>query len=292
MKNIIKFKGEFYKKILSSILCLAMCCTILCACGDSKDKDSNETTSAETTTEETTTEATTETIEDTTTETTTEVTTEETTEATVTEEVTTEATTEATTEEIVEETFNKEQAIAKVEKMIEAHDVLVSQNKEVENQLLNSAEHLNGNLAPDLKTSDNISIKGYKDNIAIVVNYYYNYVNNSGRYYDFENYVTNHTFSEIIKENLYLKFTNYTPNENILNKAIGLIPYIKQSDNIEYGDLVEENKITMEQANVAYSMTMKCDDNGGDFIAVYDIEGNLLNVFSIDDNWNGYITTF
>lgn len=304
------------KKLLSSILCLAICCTVLCACGDSKDKDTNQTTSAQTTTEETTTEknddTTVESSDETeTTETTTEPTTdEETTQETENaeeaseesdEEKVSEDTQEQTSEEtsvenseepIEEDSFDKEEAVAKIDKLIEAHDVLLDQNDEFVNDLLYGAETLSAERDPDIETSDGINIKGKEVDTVIVINYFYDYINNDGGYYDLKNYIQTHTYKEINEKYLFSGHCNFWSTEVILKEAIGLIPYMKQSDNIEYGDLVEENEITMEHADVAYSMTIKCDDHGGDFIAVYDIKGNLLNVFPIDDNWDNYVFTF
>ena len=274
------------KKIISIALSLAFILSIT-ACSKKDNDISLETTTAETT--PTTSITTIETTAETTTAKPVTETTAETTTAKPVTETTTKAQTESKVDKIV---FDQKAAIAKVNKMVEAHDVLVSQKKDVENKFLDAAENLNGELAPDIKTSDSISLYDAEGQLSVSVNYFYDYVNNGVGYYDFENYVKSNKYKDINNKYLFDGYNKYLSTELIMTEAIGLIPYIKKSTYIKYGNLIEEKKITMQKCEVFYSMTMDCDTNGGNFIVLFDKTGNLLNIIPANDNFDGYITTF
>ena len=102
--------------------------------------------------------------------------------------------------------FTNEYAAKKLEKMKEAYDALIASDGMTEYSMIWAMETGEATPVSGLTTSDcSISMDNrdqLEDIWAIIestMSYYYNsYVNNDGEYFDFADYISNHSFEEII----------------------------------------------------------------------------------------------
>lgn len=223
--------------------------------------------------------------------------TEQTSEAAGTESV---AETEAVaaTEENTEGEDNRlEEGMTKVYTLIDAYNDLLSQHKYAEDLLQADVETLDdaelGNLG--LTTADGNEIQTNYGYYSVLITYYYNYANNGIKYGD--GYLD---FSELASQipdekSIMAKygFTDEGSNNTntvIMYEAVGVLPFLASCEAVHGTDLVETTEYVMGDYTSAYAIPLNCDGNTG-LTAVFDADGNLMNICSSDD-FDQYISSF
>ena len=223
--------------------------------------------------------------------------TEQTSEAAGTESV---AETEAVaaTEENTEGEDNRlEEGMTKVYTLIDAYNDLLSQHKYAEDLLQADVETLDdaelGNLG--LTTADGNEIQTNYGYYSVLITYYYNYANNGIKYGD--GYLD---FSELASQipdekSIMAKygFTDEGSNNTntvIMYEAVGVLPFLASCEAVHGTDLVETTEYVMGDYTSAYTIPLNCDGNTG-LTAVFDADGNLMNICSSDD-FDQYISSF
>ena len=273
-KEVKKMKRKNYMKKIVTVLAVAtMLMSSLSACGKTED----------TTTDKPAAEA--------------SVETEQTSEAAGTESV---AETEAVaaTEENTEGEDNRlEEGMTKVYTLIDAYNDLLSQHKYAEDLLQADVETLDdaelGNLG--LTTADGNEIQTNYGYYSVLITYYYNYANNGIKYGD--GYLD---FSELASQipdekSIMAKygFTDEGSNNTntvIMYEAVGVLPFLASCEAVHGTDLVETTEYVMGDYTSAYTIPLNCDGNTG-LTAVFDADGNLMNICSSDD-FDQYISSF
>lgn len=273
-KEVKKMKRKNYMKKIVTVLAVAtMLMSSLSACGKTED----------TTTDKPAAEA--------------SVETEQTSEAAGTESV---AETEAVaaTEENTEGEDNRlEEGMTKVYTLIDAYNDLLSQHKYAEDLLQADVESLDdaelGNLG--LTTADGNEIQTVFGYYSVLITYYFDYANNGIKYGDGYS-----DFSELSAKIPDLKsiMTKYgftdegdnDTNEIILVEAIRVLPFLASCEAVHGTDLVETTEYVMGDYTSAYAIPLNCDGNTG-LTAVFDADGNLMNICSSDD-FDQYISSF
>ena len=223
--------------------------------------------------------------------------TEQTSEAAGTESV---AETEAVaaTEENTEGEDNRlEEGMTIVYTLIDAYNDLLSQHKYAEDLLQADVETLDdaelGNLG--LTTADGNEIQTNYGYYSVLITYYYNYANNGIKYGD--GYLD---FSELASQipdekSIMAKygFTDEGSNNTntvIMYEAVGVLPFLASCEAVHGTDLVETTEYVMGDYTSAYAIPLNCDGNTG-LTAVFDADGNLMNICSSDD-FDQYISSF
>lgn len=266
-------RKNYMKKIVTVLAVATMLMSSLSACGKTED----------TTTDKPAAEA--------------SVETEQTSEAAGTESV---AETEAVaaTEENTEGEDNRlEEGMTKVYTLIDAYNDLLSQHKYAEDLLQADVETLDdaelGNLG--LTTADGNEIQTNYGYYSVLITYYYNYANNGIKYGD--GYLD---FSELASQipdekSIMAKygFTDEGSNNTntvIMYEAVGVLPFLASCEAVHGTDLVETTEYVMGDYTSAYTIPLDCDGNTG-LTAVFDADGNLMNICSSDD-FDQYISSF
>ncbi len=266
-------RKNYMKKIVTVLAVATMLMSSLSACGKTED----------TTTDKPAAEA--------------SVETEQTSEAGGTESV---AETEAVaaTEENTEGEDNRlEEGMTKVYTLIDAYNDLLSQHKYAEDLLQADVESLDdaelGNLG--LVTADGNEIQTVFGYYSVLITYYFDYANNGIKYGDGYS-----DFSELSAKIPDLKsiMTKYgftdegdnDTNEIILVEAIRVLPFLASCEAVHGTDLVETTEYVMSDYTSAYAIPLNCDGNTG-LTAVFDADGNLMNICSSDD-FDQYISSF
>lgn len=266
-------RKNYMKKIVTVLAVATMLMSSLSACGKTED----------TTTDKPAAEA--------------SVETEQTSEAGGTESV---AETEAvaSTEENTEGEDNRlEEGMTKVYTLIDAYNDLLSQHKYAEDLLQADVESLDdaelGNLG--LVTADGNEIQTVFGYYSVLITYYFDYANNGIKYGDGYS-----DFSELSAKIPDLKsiMTKYgftdegdnDTNEIILVEAIRVLPFLASCEAVHGTDLVETTEYVMGDYTSAYAIPLNCDGNTG-LTAVFDADGNLMNICSSDD-FDQYISSF
>lgn len=266
-------RKNYMKKIVTVLAVATMLMSSLSACGKTED----------TTTDKPAAEA--------------SVETEQTSEAAGTESV---AETEAVaaTEENPEGEDNRlEEGMEKVYTLIDAYNDLLSQHKYAEDLLQADVESLDdaelGNLG--LVTADGNEIQTVFGYYSVLITYYFDYANNGIKYGDGYS-----DFSELSAKIPDLKsiMTKYgftdegdnDTNEIILVEAIRVLPFLASCEAVHGTDLVETTEYVMGDYTSAYAIPLNCDGNTG-LTAVFDADGNLMNICSSDD-FDQYISSF
>lgn len=270
-KEVKKMKRKNYMKKIVTVLAVAtMLMSSLSACGKTED----------TTTDKPAAEA--------------SVETEQTSETAGTESV---AETEAVaaTEENTEGEDNRlEEGMEKVYTLIDAYNDLLSQHKYAEDLLQADVESLDdaelGNLG--LTTADGNEIQTLGGYYCVLSKYYFDYVNNGIKYgngySDFsELSVQISNENEIV--NIYGASSGDT-NTSIMLEAIRVLPFLASCEAVHGTDLVETTEYVMGDYTSAYAIPLNCDGNTG-LTAVFDVDGNLMNICSSDD-FDQYISSF
>ena len=246
---------------------------------------------------------------------------QETTETTQ-EETTQEETTEEA-EEISEEIeFDRDMAMTKFTNLLNARNALFA-NAIEDNDLSNLnfyyiAENLRSALDINLlniQTKDESNILDMKTNwiySTFIQKYFYDYVNNDTGYYSLKEWINSHTEEEIFL--LYHSFygedidekKSINTNNVIMLEASGLLKYFADNyENMRLGDLrkgdecefdwVSENSSSeISGISVYYELPIYINEEYCGATAVYDEEGNLLNVVTNEDIWNedNYIISY
>ena len=266
-------RKNYMKKIVTVLAVATMLMSSLSACGKTED----------TTTDKPAAEA--------------SVETEQTSEAGGTESV---AETEAVaaTEENTEGEDNRlEEGMTKVYTLIDAYNDLLSQHKYAEDLLQADLETEDdaelGNLG--LATADGNEIQTVFGYYSVLITYYYDYVNNGIKYGDGYS-----DFSELAaqlpdEKSVMAKYGfvdegNNSENGIIMAEAVRVLPFLASCEAVRGTDLVETTEYVMGDYTSAYAIPLNCDGNTG-LTAVFDADGNLMNICSSDD-FDQYISSF
>lgn len=266
-------RKNYMKKIVTVLAVATMLMSSLSACGKTED----------TTTDKPAAEA--------------SVETEQTSEAGGTESV---AETEAVaaTEENTEGEDNRlEEGMTKVYTLIDAYNDLLSQHKYAEDLLQADLETEDdvelGNLG--LATADGNEIQTVFGYYSVLITYYYDYVNNGIKYGDGYS-----DFSELAaqlpdEKSVMAKYGfvdegNNSENGIIMAEAVRVLPFLASCEAVHGTDLVETTEYVMGDYTSAYAIPLNCDGNTG-LTAVFDADGNLMNICSSDD-FDQYISSF
>ena len=273
-KEVKKMKRKNYMKKIVTVLAVAtMLMSSLSACGKTED----------TTTDKPAAEA--------------SVETEQTSEAAGTESV---AETEAVaaTEENTEGEDNRlEEGMTKVYTLIDAYNDLLSQHKYAEDLLQADVESLDdaelGNLG--LTTADGNEIQTVYGYYSVLITYYFDYVNNGIKYGDgySDFYELAAQLPDIKSIMTKYGFTDEGENKTntiIMYEAVGVLPFLASCEAVHGTDLVETTEYIMGDYTSAYAIPLNCDGNTG-LTAVFDADGNLMNICSSDD-FDQYISSF
>lgn len=266
-------RKNYMKKIVTVLAVATMLMSSLSACGKTED----------TTTDKPAAEA--------------SVETEQTSEAAGTETV---AETEAVaaTEENTEGEDNRlEEGMEKVYTLIDAYNDLLSQHKYAEDLLQADLETEDdaelGNLR--LTTADGNEIQTVFGYYSVLITYYFNYVNNGIKYGDgYSDF--NELAAQIPDEkSIMAKYGfvdegNNSENGIIMAEAVRVLPFLASCEAVHGTDLVETTEYVMGDYTSAYTIPLNCDGNTG-LTAVFDADGNLMNICSSDD-FDQYISSF
>lgn len=269
-------RKNYMKKIVTVLAVATMLMSSLSACGKTEDT-TNDKPAAEASVE-----------------------TEQTSEAAGTESV---AETEAVaaTEENTEGEDNRlEEGMTKVYTLIDAYNDLLSQHKYAEDLLQADVESLDnaelGNLgfvAAD--GNEFVKVGGY---YSVLIKYYFDYVNNNIKYGDgYSDFYE--LASQIPNEKSVMELFGFpydstdeksTTNDMIMYEAVGVLPFLASCEAVHGTDLVETTEYVMGDYTSAYAIPLNCDGNTG-LTAVFDADGNLMNICSSDD-FDQYISSF
>lgn len=272
-KEVKKMKRKNYMKKIVTVLAVAtMLMSSLSACGKTEDT-TNDKPAAEASVEtEQTSEA----------------------EAAGTESV---AETEAVaaTEENPEGEDNRlEEGMTKVYTLIDAYNDLLSQHKYAEDLLQADMESMDNAEIFDLGFTfadgkEIVTCGGY---YCVLSKYYFDYVNNGIKYgdgYSDFNELAKQLPSEDEAKKMY-GMTNDDTNDVIMEEAAGVLPFLASCEAVHGTDLVETTEYVMGDYTSAYAIPLNCDGNTG-LTAVFDADGNLMNICSSDD-FDQYISSF
>ena len=264
-KEVKKMKRKNYMKKIVTVLAVAtMLMSSLSACGKTED----------TTTDKPAAEA--------------SVETEQTSEAAGTETV-------AETEAVAATEDNRlEDDMTKVYTLIDAYNDLLSQHKYAEDLLQADVESLDdaelGNLG--LTTADGNEIQTLGGYYCVLSKYYFDYVNNGIKYgdgYSDFNELSTQISNEDEIVNVYGTSSGDT-NTSIMLEAVRVLPFLASCEAVHGTDLVETTEYVMGDYTSAYAIPLDCDGNTG-LTAVFDADGNLMNICSSDD-FDQYISSF
>lgn len=260
-------RTNYMKKIVTVLAMATMLMSSLSACGKTED----------TTTDKPEAEA--------------SVETEQTSEAAGTESV-------AETEENTEGEDNRlEEGMTKVYTLIDAYNDLLSQHKYAEDLLQADVETIDdaelGNLG--LTTADGNEIQTDFGYYSVLITYYFDYVNNGIKYGDgYSDF--SELAAQIPDENSIMEKYGFVyggdndTNGIILVEAIRVLPFLASCEAVHGTDLVETTEYVMGDYTSAYAIPLDCDGNTG-LTAVFDVDGNLMNICSSDD-FEQYISSF
>lgn len=197
------------------------------------------------------------------------------------------------TEEPTEE-FTKDIAEAKVADLFNARNELFANGKvDTDLNFLVAAETLSGGTElTGIATSDAINTDEKAEvKWATVANYFYDYINNNSGYYDLGEYLTSHTYDEII-DRYFSKLRNESVDTDnvVMLEAPGVLPYLLENlDNLSFGDLISGEECTaapVSDVDVYYEMPILINGEKCGVTAVFDEAGNLLNLITVDeDGW-------
>jgi hypothetical protein len=235
----------------------------------------------------------------------------QTTEETVREETTPEETKTQETQETAEETaiFDQQSAEAKFFKLFDAREDLFSNAIESNNLPILDYYFLTETLSYIIdKDSYNIQLKdgtqlvgGTTPNsyyMIPVLKYFYNYVNNDSGYYDIKEWLEAQTKEEMdtLRSEFFYSYT-YTDSETndfIMYEAVGTLKVFIENniENVSVGELragdecevIYLNSVTGEYEvsgiPIYYELPILLNGEYSDATAVFDEEGNLLNILT------------
>lgn len=216
---------------------------------------------------------------------------------TETEEVTEQETEQLAAETETEEKVEDERLTAGMEKiytMIDAYNELIHQHKYVEDQLQYAVENLKFDVYADfyLTAGDGNDYTMTGGVNAVLSKYYFDYVNNGIKYgdgYGDFNDLAAQIPSENEIMNSYNEYADDT-NDVLMMEAIRVTPFLNTCSSIQGLDVVETTDYVLGDYTSAYVIPLDCDGNT-DLTAVFDADGNLLNIRS-GDNFPYVFTDF
>ena len=197
--------------------------------------------------------------------------------------------------EVGEQSFTIEDGMTKVNRLMEAHQTLLRQDKELENAVQADTENLTGDHVISLisyTTADSKTIQTKSCIYATAIVYYNEYVNNNGEYYDFAEWLSSQANDMAIRSNVKGLDKDSIDNTNnvLLLEAIGVVAYLENCTSVTGTDVIESTDYTISGVQSAYIIPLDCDGDTS-LTAVFDSDGNLLNICSADD-WNNYMSSF
>lgn len=202
------------------------------------------------------------------------------------------------TEENTEGEDNRlEEGMTKVYTLIDAYNDLLSQHKYAEDLLQADVESLDdaelGNLG--LTTADGNEIQTSHGYYSVLITYYFDYVNNGIKYgdgySDFSELAAQLPDENSIKSKYgFVDEGESKTNKVIMFEAVGVLPFLASCEAVHGTDLVETTEYVMGDYTSAYAIPLNCDGNTG-LTAVFDADGNLMNICSSDD-FDQYISSF
>lgn len=283
------------KKIIATILVGTLVVSALSGCGNSSQETVETVAQTETNTVETDAENT-----DTETEDALETTTDN--ESAQEEQEQNDETTDDESE-LAEEEFNEEQAFNKIAEMFNARNELFAQGSlSVDLNFLfgtQAEQKFDGLIIAygdiPLVTKDDIDCDNWSEGwengpwvcVVTTLNYFYNYVNNDTGYYSLEQYVQEHTSDEIYNELGIGSRQNgvaLSGCDTLMYSAVWILEYLLNNlDSLEAGELLEGDAITTEWTEVSnipvyYQLPLLINGEYSHLDALYDKDGNLLNV--------------
>lgn len=214
------------------------------------------------------------------------------------------ATSELTSQETEEFTgLTEDYAIEKLIKVHEAYDTLMSQNKTLEYCTQWCLENLSvGYVFEGLKTADGQDLTenpyAFDSYMSIIQNYYYDYINNNGDYFDFYEYVTTHNYDDIIITDV---AEYYDKTERIVCDNLGMyytLTSISDGKEVTIANITDDIDETISMAskdgmkNVAYKCDILIDGEASGFTMLFDSEGNFLNFKTTDAADDLFVTSF
>ncbi len=204
----------------------------------------------------------------------------------------------AATEENPEGEDNRlEEGMTKVYTLIDAYNDLLSQHKYAEDLLQADMESMDNAEIFDLGFTfadgkEIVTCGGY---YCVLSKYYFDYVNNGIKYGDgYSDFYE--LAAQIPDENsIRSKYGITDKGENntntiIMYEAVGVLPFLASCEAVHGTDLVETTEYVMGDYTSAYAIPLNCDGNTG-LTAVFDADGNLMNICSSDD-FDQYISSF
>lgn len=190
--------------------------------------------------------------------------------------------------------FTKDIAEAKVAELFNARNDLFKNGKvDTDLNFLVAAETLSGGIKlTGITTADAVNTDEHAEaKWATVANYFYDYVNNESGYYNLGEYLTSHTYDEII-DRFFSKLRNESVDTDIVTmlEAPGVLPYLLENlDNLSFGDLVSGEDCTAKPVSgieVYYEMAILLNGEKCGVTAVFDKSGMILNLITVDeDGW-------
>lgn len=190
--------------------------------------------------------------------------------------------------------FTKDIAEAKVAELFNARNELFANGKvDTDLNFLVAAETLSGGTElTGIATSDAINTDEKAEvKWATVANYFYDYINNNSGYYNLGEYLTSHTYDEII-DRYFSKLRNESVDTDnvVMLEAPGVLPYLLENlDNLSFGDLISGEECTaapVSDVDVYYEIPILINGEKCGVTAVFDEAGNLLNLITVDeDGW-------
>lgn len=193
-----------------------------------------------------------------------------------------ESSTEISTEDSLTQE-RKENALEKVNYVIDAYHTLLDQNNDFDNYCQWDLEYLD-NTETQAVTKDGNTIQDSLTEYAVLMQYYNNYVNNNQTYYDLEQWVSEQESSDAIKQMTYgvTDLETYDTNDYMMMEAARVVPYLSQVKNIDLGEIEETTDYEISQSKSVYVYPIICDGEDVKLTAVFDENDRLMNIVSTD----------
>lgn len=193
-----------------------------------------------------------------------------------------ESSTEISTEDSLTQE-RKENALEKVNYVIDAYHTLLDQDNDFDNICQWDLENFSYNETQVATKDGNIIHDGLAE-YAVLVQYYNNYVNNNQTYYDLEQWVSEQESSDAIKQMTcgVTDLETYDTNDYMMMEAVRVVPYLSQVKNIDLGEIEETTDYEISQSKSAYAYPIICDGEDLKLTAVFDENDRLMNIVSTD----------
>lgn len=287
-------------KIITTTLIATLIISIISGCGDSPQESATSVAQSEETPTETSSEILKTGTETSNTET------EDTPETATVDESAQEQDLSDNTEQEVNEQFTVEDGMQKLALLFNArNDLYKTDDLAIYNMLLGAENYNMGNqgLEMNVSTSDGIPLYISSDDdeetrvhindirIAVIANYWYNYVNVDQQYYDLYDYVKSHTSDEILHGNHeYSLLCGADDTNNITMQSVApAIEYLFENiDHLTPGDMISGDDCMIEIVgeDVEYEIPILIDNEYIGARLIFDADRNLLNIAIFpEDGW-------